>query len=105
MEWLTPWEGILRDSEAARSAERELEREVADGHSFYAVPVSAIASHTGSDDVLYSVNDGSGRVAIVHLTYIKTPPDRPPWPSVTFFASLEAFRSDEMLPEHLLCRE
>lgn len=30
-------------------------------------------------------------MALVHLTFTKAPPENPPWPSTTFFASADEF--------------
>jgi len=60
-----PWQQ-LGTSDALMS---ELHRELAPGHALFGVPLNAIARRLDSDDVLVSLNDGSGRVALVHLTW------------------------------------
>ena len=39
-----------------------------------------LACRDDSDDVLYAIEDGTARVATVHLTWDR-PPVRPPWPT------------------------
>lgn len=62
--------------------ERELSRETAEGHVLFAVSVSAVAACGHCDDVLFALDDG--RFACVHLTYVRSAPDRLPWPVTKF---------------------
>jgi hypothetical protein len=84
---------------AVATFEREMRAELGPGHPLFGVPVAAIGKHDGSDDVLFQVLDGSGRVAVVHLTWA-THPEPPPWPRTTFFDGLEAFARLRMCPDH-----
>jgi hypothetical protein len=65
----------------------ELVREMSPAHQLFGVPLRAIGRRLDTDDVLYELTDGSGRVAEVHLTW--RPNDQPPWPHALVFASLE----------------
>lgn len=96
--WLEPWHQIAGEHVVA--IERELRRELAEGHALYGLPVRALARRQDCDDVLFAIEDGSGRVAVVHLTWISAPPERALWPSTTFFASLDAWIVEGMRPDH-----
>ena len=101
MQWLDPWCDIAElGPDFAATFERVLAREVAPGHPLHGVPVAAIGKHGGCDDVLFRLLDGSGRVAVVHLTWTQSPPERPPWPAAELFASGEAFAAERMRPDH-----
>ncbi len=45
-------------------------------HELYGLPVPAIARPVDTDDVLNAIEDGTGRVADVHLTWRRNPPER-----------------------------
>jgi len=86
MEILEPW--------FATSNSRfvdELNREMPSGHALEAVDISAVAHRKDCDDVLYALNDGSGRVAVVHLTYCKTRETNPTVPKTRIFESLKSW--------------
>lgn len=85
IEWLIPWKPI-EDTELARVFEEELAREVAPDHPLYSMPFVAIGQHGGTDDFLFRVNDGSGRFALVHLTW-SSQPETAPWPQSMLFDS------------------
>jgi hypothetical protein len=62
------------------------------------VPVAALAKRNDADDVLFELRDGTGRVAVMHLTFQH--PGRPPWPQTTIFASLETWADERMKADH-----
>lgn len=100
MKWLEPWwptEGQGR--EFHETFERQLENELSPGHELYRVPVKLLGRHGGSDDALFELLDGSGRVAVVHLTWAKGP-EAPPWPGTAIYESLDAWAEQCMKPEH-----
>lgn len=99
MDWLQPWWSVVERPDLASAYKRELLLELGDGHPLKGLPVVAIGKHDGSDDVLFSVNDGSGRVAVVHLTWAQHP-EPLPWPATEFFADLEAFSIQRMKQDH-----
>lgn len=101
MEWLRPWQPIDEyGRKFAAPLEDVLAREVSAGHSLYGVQVETIGKHVACDDVLFHLLDGSSRVAVVHLTWTGTPPERPPYPITRLFPSLEAWIEQGMRRDH-----
>lgn len=88
---LVPWQSVTNDPSQAAGMARELARELSTGHPLYGLPVQTLARRQDCDDVLFAVEDGSGRVAVVHLTWSHSPPERPPWPGTVMYPSLEAW--------------
>ncbi len=93
MNWLAPW---YESSDASLVA--ELEREVCVGHPLWRLSVRLLARRQDCDDVLFEVEDRSGRVAVVHLTF--SVEKDPRWPITEIFQSLEEFVARRMAPEH-----
>jgi len=94
--WLVPWHPVGDDSAQVAGMERELERELSPGHPLFGLPVKTLARRQDCDDVLFALQDGTGRVAVVHLTWTQSPPERPPWPGTTLFQSLEIWAAGGM---------
>ncbi len=78
----------------------ELQREVAEGHVLFNVPVRAVSRY--GDDVLFEllespthleVQDRNAKYAEVHLTWCADGPDVPPWPSTKFYPSMTTWRT------------
>lgn len=67
----------------------ELRRELSPGHVLEGIEVSAIGQRKDRDDVLYALQDGSNRLAVVHLTYSKSRETRSSYPITRVFANLE----------------
>lgn len=77
------WSDLRGDSDAQgqrERLERELAREVGPEHALFGVSARAAASCHHCDDVIFETGDG---YAVVHLTWTKNPPDRPPAPGTT----------------------
>jgi hypothetical protein len=72
----------------AAELDEELLREVAPGHPLHERRCIAIAKCEANDDVLFAV--GAAGLAVVHLTWSHRP-ERPPWPTTTFYASFDGF--------------
>jgi hypothetical protein len=94
MKLLEPWCKINN----ASAAERQLRDELPRDHVLVGVPVVALAQRQDCDDFLFSLEDGSGRVAVVHLTYSKNIDAR--WPSTHFYACVSAWSSECMASDH-----
>jgi hypothetical protein len=100
MEWVKPWREINRYEQGeATILERVIRRELAPGHRLYDVKVEAIGRHMACDDVLFALLDGSGQVAVVHLTWTRNPPETPPWPDTQVFQDLKTWAEEQMLSE------
>lgn len=93
MDWLIPWH-----AESSPQAATELAREVCPGHPLWQLPVRVLARRQDCDDVLFALEDGTGRVAVVHLTYQAA--HDPLWPSVELFDDFEDFRRRRMQLDH-----
>ncbi|NJM72602.1 MAG: hypothetical protein HC862_21975 [Scytonema sp. RU_4_4] len=99
MKWLEPWCSIdNHDAQFHQSFRKQLEREVAPGHVMYGLPARLIARGNG-DDALFKIEDGSDRVAEVHLTWAKGQ-ETLPRPRTVIYSSLEAWAEQSMRPEH-----
>lgn len=99
MEWLEPWSSTeSMDARFHDGFVKQLQVEVASGHELHGLPVRLIARGNG-DDTLFEILDGSGRVAVVHLTWSKKP-EKLPWPRTRIFANLQTFEQERMIPEH-----
>jgi hypothetical protein len=103
VEWLVPWYSVVDDPAAVAAVERELGRELSVGHPLHGLPVRALGRRQDCDDVLYVVEDGTQRVAVVHLTWTNSPPERPPCPATIVFPSLEKWVADGMHRDHEEC--
>ena len=84
MSFLLPW---VADGSAALVG--ELRRELPAGPVLHGVPVAPIARRQDTDDVLFALNDGTGRVAMVHLTWAVE--SDPAWPATSVYSSLESW--------------
>jgi hypothetical protein len=104
MEFLDPWWSTEGQDEAFHANFlKQLGTEAAPDHPMYGIPVRLIARGNG-DDCLFEFLDGSGRVAIVHLTWSQRR-EPLPWPGTQIFENLEDWRVRWMLPDHEQWRE
>ena len=76
--------------------ERELIRELSAGHPLYGVPVRTLARRQDCDDVLFALSDGSGRVAVVHLTWTQSRPEQFPYPWTMLYPDLKTWVAESM---------
>jgi len=79
VKWLAPWHPI-QDAEAERVLAQELRAELS----------------KDCDDVLFELLDGSGRFAVVHLTYSQHPEPDPRWPDTTVYDNWPHVERDGM---------
>jgi hypothetical protein len=96
VEWLVPWHSVSDDPAQVAGMERELKRELSAGHPLFGLPVKTLARRQDRDDVLFALEDGTGRVAVVHLTWTQSPPEHPPWPDTNLFQNLVVWAADGM---------
>jgi hypothetical protein len=92
MDWPERWWAI--DAATAAGLEEELRRELSPGHPLFNLPLHAIGQTGSSDDVLFTVIDGSGRVAVAHLTW-RQGAEPPPWPSSIIYESFAVWAKKE----------
>jgi len=86
-----PWVAIDLENRAA--LEKELGRELPDGHILFRSGVSALARRVDRDDVLFQVA-GSPKLAVVHLTY--SVESDPKWPTTLIYESFSDFEEQKM---------
>ena len=96
VEWRVPWHPVAIDSNQVAGMENELRRELSVGHPLFGLPVRTLGRRQDCDDVLFAIEDGSGRVAVVHLTWTSCPPERPPLPGTSILPNLEAWAVEGM---------
>ena len=81
-EWLIPWHPI-EDGRPDDPTAKELYAELCEGHILFGVQARPVARRQGCDDVLFELLDGSGRFAVVHLTYAQHPETDSRWPETS----------------------
>jgi hypothetical protein len=81
MNYLEPWHALAEEECIALRA--ELTRELPPGHALEGIQVKCLARRQDRDDVLFELQDGSGRFASVHLTWQAE--REPPWPSTVIY--------------------
>jgi hypothetical protein len=98
-EWLIPWRPAKNSDGAA--LERELHRELALGHPLFGRTegAKALAARQDCDDVLFQLS-GPPQFGVAHLTHVKTPPDKPPWPQTEIFEDMSGFVEGRMKADH-----
>ena len=99
-EFIDPWWSTdEQDAFFHQTFLNQLKIEVGPDHVMYGLPVRMIGRDGGSDDTLFEILDGSGRLALVHLTW-KKGQEPLPWPLTAFFPNFEAFKMTYMVPEN-----
>jgi hypothetical protein len=100
VEWLVPWHSVAENPVQVAGMELELARELPSGHPLHGLPVRTLARRQDCDDVLFAIDDGTGRVAVVHLTWTQSPPEKVPWPLTVLYSNFEAWRVEGMQADH-----
>jgi hypothetical protein len=95
--FLEPWGQVT--GTRAEFLERRAAKELAPDHALYQKLRAAVAITGASDDVLFELADG--RFAQVHLTYTKTPPERPGFPRYRIFETLYDWMTEVMIEDHV----
>jgi hypothetical protein len=96
IEMVEPW-GEVNDSKALN---RELAAELRKDGLLYGQKVNAVAMRCDCDDVLYEFLDGSGRYAVVHLTWSGKTDPNVGWPETQVYESLNDWIHKCMKPDH-----
>lgn len=97
--WLVPWRpftGLTADGPLVN----ELRSELCASHRLFGIPVRPVGGRQDCDDVLFELLDGSGRFAVVHLTYAQHPEPDPRWPETHVYDSWAHFERETMKPDH-----
>ena len=100
MAWLVPWYSVIGDATQVASMERELRRELSAGHPLFGLPVRTVGRRQDCDDVLFAIDDGTGRVAVVHLMWTPNSPERAPWPMTVVYPTFETWLAEGMQDDH-----
>lgn len=95
---LVPWHPI-EDRSSVESLVRELYLELSARHVLFGLRARAIARRQDCDDVLFELLDGSGRLAVVHLTWALHPEPDPRWPQTEIYGDWSQFEHDRMRPD------
>jgi hypothetical protein len=93
--WLPPWRA-MEDSVAGEELTAELYRELCLRHVLYGFKVRPIGRRQDCDDFLFELLDGSGRFAVVHLTFGQHPEPNSLWPSTEIYANWIEFERERM---------
>ena len=93
MNWLEPWYAC--DEELLVG---ELKREICAGHPLWKKTVHVLWRRADCDDVLFGIDDGTARVAVVHLTF-RSESD-PRGPAAEIFQDLDEFWLKRMKSDH-----
>jgi len=97
-EVMEPWQRVIAEEEA-QLLKKELQGEVGEQHVLFGLPVSVLARRVDKDDVLFFLEDGSGRCAVVHLTWSHKR-EATPWPRTTLYSDLQDWAAKCMEPSH-----
>jgi hypothetical protein len=98
-EGLGPWRKIPEDRRLGYQT--ELMKEVGPGHPLWDVPLRVCATRTDGNEIMCSIDDGSKRVAVVHLTWSGVS-ESPRYPTTRFFGTFERFIMHVMQDEYFI---
>lgn len=99
IDWLEPWWSTAEFDEPYHAGfKSQLEREVGPDHPLFGLQTRLVGRGNG-DDALFAICDGTGRYAVVHLTWA-THQESMPWPVTEIYPSLDAFVAQRMIPEN-----
>ena len=100
LDWLHPWRSVDDwTPDQRRRTEKQLKVEVGPDHPLHNSPVTILGVRSDCDDTLFKLNDETGRIAVVHLTFGQSQQPMP-WPETRFFASIDDFVATQMRPDH-----
>lgn len=89
LQWRVPWHPVAEQQGEALL--RELKSELSKRHVLHGIAVRAVGQRQDCDDVVFELLDGSGRFAVVHLTFARHPEPDPRWPETTLFENWADF--------------
>lgn len=68
------------------------------GHVLYGLKAKAVATRRDQDEVLFELEGGTARLAVVHMTWKKETDPR--WPATDLFDSWDQWVRENMIPAH-----
>ena len=98
VDWLVPWHPIKGGS-ADSALSRELYSELSPQHVLHGIKARPVAQRQDGDDVLFELLDGSGRFAVVRLTFARHPEPDPRWPQTDVYTGWVQFYRYRMQPD------
>lgn len=96
--WLVPWRPI-KDGSADDGLSCELYSELSPRHVLYGIKARPVANRQDCDDTLFELLDGSGRFAVVHMTFAQHPEPDPRWPETEIYSDWGQFEWERMQPD------
>ena len=93
MKWLEPWRPVNPSEDLVR----ELLKELAPGHVLFGKSLTTIGRRDDCDDALFRLDDGTGRVAGVHLTWSGKAESFENCPATTIYETFEHWANTAML--------
>lgn len=93
---LPPWTVLGVDR--AQALELELTRELSPNHALEGRKVTALAARNDCDEVLFEIEDGAAKLALVHMTWSKEVNSK--WPRTILFDNWEEWAQNVKLPNH-----
>ena len=94
MEYLEPWHAVTNPA----VIEGQLKSELPQNHVLLGIKVTALAQRQDCDDFLFSLQDDTNRVAVVHLTFSQNIDAR--WPRTELYANIGAWATERMSQDH-----
>ncbi len=95
MNYLEPWYAIPNPKHIESQLSSELPRK----HILSGIRLTALAQRQDCDDFLFSLHDGTNRVAVVHLTFSRNIDAR--WSRTELYSSIEIWATEKMHNDHL----
>jgi ankyrin repeat protein len=99
-EFLDPW--WATDGDSGPWEQRflnQLQTQVGPEHVMYGLPVRIVGSYGGSKALLFEILDGSGRLAVINVTWENVEHSFS-LPDTTLYPNFEAFKTQRMIPEN-----
>jgi tetratricopeptide (TPR) repeat protein len=99
-EFLDPWFSTDEETEGYHDGFlNRLQAAVGPEHVLYGLPMRLRGHSSRLSNTLFEILDGTGRLAVVHLTRTEAR-EPPPSPKTTIYPNFEAFKSETMVPQH-----
>ena len=100
VKWLEPWCPFEESQEIKASISEELRRELGKDHVMSGVSCSPVARRRDCDDTLFELLDGTGRFAVVHLTFSGRIEENSRFPETEVYRDWNQFEEKRMKLDH-----